>query len=233
MRLPTLPGTSKKHFFNNPAFLQSSSSNSIIDMSCLNKFTNLYELSKMCFCDLFEEGKIKSMGDLNETYNLNLNPVGYFNLCGAAIHNKEMKKGLGCNSTSMSEYFSSFKKGLKSCRNILAKSEKLKFAPCKLPNIVTFFQLIGTEISSQTILSNFVGIWNYSFIPNKLRDFIFKFYNNKPGINTRTLHFGGSTRACTFCFLLRRDDTDETFAHLFYDCPVVEQIHSSIGGTFI
>ena len=108
-------------------------------MSCFNKLANLYELSKMCFCDLFEEGKIKSMGDLNETYNLNLNPVGYFNLCGAAIHNKEMKKGLGGNSTSMSEYFSSFKKGLKSCRNILAKSEKLKFAPCKLPNIVTFF----------------------------------------------------------------------------------------------
>ena len=128
----------------------------------------------------------------------------------------------------MSEYFASFKKGSKSCRNILAKPVKVKADPCKLTNIITFFQLIGTEIPPRTTVYNFVGIWNLSFIPNKLRDFIFKFYNNKLGLNTRTSHFGGDTRACTFCFLLKRDDTDETFAHLFYDCPVVEQIHSSI-----
>ena len=168
------------------------------------------------------------MRELNEAYNLNLNPVGYFNLCGAAIHNKELKKGAGGSSTSMSEFFASFKKGSKSCRNILAKPVKVKADPCKLTNIITFFQLIGIEIPPRTTVSNFVGIWNLSFIPNKLRDFIFKFYNNKLGLNTRTSHFGGDTRACTFCFLLKRDDTDETFAHLFYDCPAVEQIHSSI-----
>ena len=86
------------------------------------------------------------MRELNEAYNLNLNPVGYFNLCGAAIHNKELKKGSCGNSTSMSEYFASFKKGSKSCRNILAKPVKVKADPCKLTNIITFFQLIGTEI---------------------------------------------------------------------------------------
>ena len=167
-------------------------------MSCFNKSANLYELSKMRFCDLFSEGKIKSMRDLNEAYNLNLNPVGYFNLCGAVIHNKEMKKGLCGNSTSMSEYFASFNKGSKSCRNILAKSEKVKADPCKLTNIITFFQLIGTEIPSRTTVSNFVGIWNLSFIPNKLRDFIFKFYNNKLGINTCTSRFGGTLGLAPF-----------------------------------
>ena len=60
-------------------------------MDCFNKTVNLYELSKMRFCDLFSDSKIKSMRELNEAYNLNLNPVGYFNLCGAAIHNKELK----------------------------------------------------------------------------------------------------------------------------------------------
>ena len=197
-------------------------------MDCFNKTVNLYELSKMRFCNLFSDSKIKSMRELNEAYNLNLNAVGYFNLCRAAIHNKELKKGAGISSTSMSEFFASFKKGSKSCRNILAKPVKEKADPCKLTNIITFFQLIGIEIPPRTTVSNFVGIWNLSFIPNILPDFIFKFYNNKLGLNTCTSHFGGDTRACTFCFLLKRDDTDETFAHLFYDCPAVEQIHSSI-----
>ena len=100
----------------------------------------------MRFCDLFSDSKIKSIRELNEAYNLNLNAVGYFNLCRAAIHNKELKKGSCGNSTSMSEYFASFKKGSKSCRTILAKPVKVKADPCKLTNIITFFQLIGTEI---------------------------------------------------------------------------------------
>ena len=154
------------------------------------------------FVTFFFDGKIKSMRDLNEAYNLNLNAVGYFNLCGAAIHNKEIRKGSEGASTSMSELFASFKKGSKRCRNILAKPVKAKTDPCKLTNITTFFQLIGIEIPTRATVSNFVGIWNLSFIPNKLRDFIFKFYNNKLGLNTRTSHFGGDTRACTFCFLL-------------------------------
>ena len=218
----------KAFFFNNPAFLRNSASKNIIDLDCFNKSINLYEISKMRFCDLFSDGKIKSLRVLNEEYNLNLNAVGYLNLFGAAIHNKEKRKGSDGASISMTEFFASFKKGSKSCRNILAKPVKAKTDPCKFTSIITFFQLIGIEIPTRATVSNFVGIWNLSFIPNKLRDFIFKFYNNKLGLNTRTSHFGGDTRACTFCSLLKRDDTDETFAHLFYDCPAVELLHSSI-----
>ena len=104
----------KTFFFYNLAFLRNSTNKSVIDMDCFNKTVNLYELSKMRFCNLFSDSKIKSMRELNEAYNLNLNPVGYFNLCGAAIHNKELKKGAGGSSTSMSEFFASFKKGSKS-----------------------------------------------------------------------------------------------------------------------
>ena len=102
----------RKLFFNNPAFLRNSTRKNIIDLDCFNKSINLYEISKMRFCDLFSDGKIKSLRDLNEEYNLNLNAVGYLNLFGAAIHNKEKRKGSDGASISMTEFFCKLLKGL-------------------------------------------------------------------------------------------------------------------------
>ena len=64
-----------------------------------------------------------------------------------------------------------------------------------------------------------------------MREFIFKFYNNKLGLNTRTSHFGGDTRDCTFCSLLGDSGIDESFVHLFFEFRIVDHFHSSIDST--
>jgi hypothetical protein len=50
--------------------------------------------------------------------------------------------------------------------------------------------------------------------------FLFKFFGNTLGLNTRTAHFANNqSRNCTFCTLSGRDGIDETFEHLFFTCP--------------
>jgi hypothetical protein len=69
-------------------------------------------------------------------------------------------------------------------------------------------------------------LWCNTWLPNKYRDFIFKFTNNMLGLNTRIAHFTDRTdRRCTFCVLTGKAvSPDETFPHLFYDCDSTSQI---------
>ena len=60
------------------------------------------------------------------------------------------------------------------------------------------------------------------------REFIYKFYNNKLGLNQRTAHFLGNSPNCTFCDINGFPDQIESFHHLFYSCPTVIAIHHSL-----
>ena len=52
-----------------------------------------------------------------------------------------------------------------------------------------------------------------------------KYRYNKLGINTRTFHFGGTTRFLTFYSAAGNPNTDETFDHLFLMCPITKVVH--------
>jgi hypothetical protein len=69
----------------------------------------------------------------------------------------------------------------------------------------------------------------------KLRDFIYKFRNNILGINTRVSHFVNNiSRTCTFCVIANaRNAVDETFSHLFYDCPITNKAIKSFFQKFM
>jgi hypothetical protein len=87
---------------------------------------------------------------------------------------------------------------------------------------------IGDEVYARILKS-----W-YGTGTNRYRMFVFKFFNNILGINTRTFHFGTNvTRRCLFCFKAGRADTDETFLHLFLTCPTVTEWHNEFLNSFI
>jgi hypothetical protein len=77
--------------------------------------------------------------------------------------------------------------------------------------------------------------WSRVFYPNKLREFIFKFYNNLLGLNTRVSHFNREiARACTFCTAMNKNPVpDETFEHLFFSCSVTENIRNLLIRDFL
>ena len=96
----------------------------------------------------------------------------------------------------------------------------------KLPQVKTFLRLVGTQNIESTRLKNMMGAWNNNFIPGKIRTFLFKFYNNILGLNSRVAKFKRTTDpSCTFCSLTNCRPTErETFAHLFFYCETTSRI---------
>ncbi len=64
------------------------------------------------------------------------------------------------------------------------------------------------------------------YLNSGIRVFIFKYYNNILGINSRVAHFNREVDAsCTFCTLCNNlPAPKETIAHVFYHCPTINDI---------
>ena len=95
-----------------------------------------------------------------------------------------------------------------------------------MPQVKTFLRLTETENLEINRIKNMMGSWNYSFLPSKTRTFLFKFYNNILGLNSRVAKFNQNTDpSCTFCSINNlRPAPKESFTHLFYYCDTTKKI---------
>ena len=72
----------------------------------------------------------------------------------------------------------------------------------KLSQVKTFSRLTGSDNIDTSRLKGMMGAWCNNFLPGKIRIFLFKFYNNIPGLNYRVpaAKFNILTDpSCTFC----------------------------------
>jgi hypothetical protein len=81
------------------------------------------------------------------------------------------------------------------------------------------------EYISDEDYKKIVGVWNMAGIKTRIKTFMFKFFNNSLGLNTRTVHYRFNnligTRGCTLCSLNGvANPPDESFLHMFVDCPI-------------
>ena len=112
------------------------------------------------------------------------------------------------------------KRGSKKFRKIIAGKEEQRISS----NINKFAEITDTVINldfSERLNCH----WVKPYYSNVMRVFIFKYYNNLLGLNSRVAHFvRNHPRTCTFCDLARiRQENSETIKHLFYDCNLVEE----------
>jgi zinc-binding in reverse transcriptase len=113
----------------------------------------------------------------------------------------------------------------KKIRGILDSSQKTK-PISKFISVQTFFRLTRTEVEDSS-LNNIFGAWNLPFLPNKIKEFIFRFYNNQLPVNVRLSHYVDNiNRTCTFCRILGTGDFEENFEHLFFSCTTTARIHN-------
>jgi len=93
------------------------------------------------------------------------------------------------------------------------------------PNMLKYGELTETIIDANNsgILNS---SWNYSFLHNSTRTFIFKLHNAQLGLNSRVAHFvRNHPPTCTFCDIRRvPEENSESTKHLFFDCNSVEGI---------
>jgi len=135
----------------------------------------------------------------------------------SAVHTLRQKYSNKAGGAKKIETFLiGFKKGSKNIRKHLAAPEKIALHQ----QFRKYSQLTGTRIPDINLLKKTISMWSKHYLPNTVKDFSFKFFNNLLGINTRVSHFNNEVeRGCTFCKLDNKLPVpDETFVHLFFEC---------------
>jgi hypothetical protein len=129
------------------------------------------------------------------------------------------------NAKTIFSEFCLLKRLGRKCRLLLSKGRN--DAISKLTTCKTFFNILNVNFIGNKDFSTIISWWNLNCLPNRVRMFAFKFYNNILGINTRTFHFATNpVRHCQFCFMENiANPPDETFLHLFLNCPTVQAWH--------
>ena len=100
--------------------------------------------------------------------------------------------------------------------------------------VKTFFELIDCPIPEAKLTGILHGIWNWSFLSNRIRTFSFQFFNNSLGVGARIgarYRNGGINidQRCTFC--VRAGSlvpAREEFFHVFFSCPHIGIIRGRI-----
>jgi hypothetical protein len=223
----------KAYIYCNPIFTRGRGDNAIL---CKNFFGNatplniVEKIAKLRLEDLLMRGGIKSLAQINLEFGVDFTLNTYMRLSGALTFFLEKKENVQpAIPIGISAFLLSFDKGSRKIRKALSA---LVFKPEleKINSVVTFHNIsnIGNVILSTT--RSTISFWNFTGIKNTLRDFAYKFLYNQLGLNTRVSHFvQNHSRTCTFCEL-RNDNIrfDETFAHLFFDCPTTKKLHDKI-----
>jgi hypothetical protein len=212
---------------NNPSITRERRDNRLLNMQFFRQVPPLDTsvVAKFKFKDFFGDLGMKSLAEINASLNIPLNLATYMRI-GTALTNyfQRLNRNRITDGTSigLDFYLCRFKKGSKPIRKIFADSTKIKQKKiCEIPHIKSFYRLIGLQTLDDTVIKKQQNAWIHCFYPNKLRDFILKFNSNILGLNTRVSHFvADRSRKCTFCESANRaGERDETFLHLFFECP--------------
>ncbi len=113
----------------------------------------------------------------------------------------------------------------KQFRRILQNNANKATVNAALPqNINTFFHIIDFR-DEINVFKDILQLWSIDCLHTRFSTFLFKFYNNSLGINTRLSHFNNNvSRLCSFCVVKKRN-YEETFLHLFLGCDSVREWH--------
>jgi hypothetical protein len=223
-------------FFKNPIFVRSQNDRGLICENFFGRhlgFAFFEKIAKLRLEDLMTRGGLKSLDDINNEYDLNLTLVIYMRL-QTAVHFFLEKKGGVPPAIPMSAhtFFSSFKKGSQGFRKIIGRKYNSAVDIQNIPSWNTFRTLTGLPEVSNSELKSLLGFWNFSGQPNTMREFIYKYFYNQLGLNTRVSHFVlNHSRNCTFCTLHRpvmANIPEESFKHLFFECEATKDRQSAL-----
>ncbi len=180
--------------------------------------------------EFFNVNGIKTRIELSMEYNIQLSTPAYADLARCLNYYVRRLKTNERNNGSKKKLFKEFgtiKKPGKKIRKSLVKKRRKNVELRTQTFTVKFLEITGTVFPGEKQYGSVISLWNSQGITNRARVFLFKFFNNILGINTRLSHFvPNHSRGCTFCQLSAVNPVpDETFSHLFLDCNTVRKWH--------
>jgi hypothetical protein len=187
-----------------------------------------YKLATCQLQELCGEDGILSHAELVRN-GIRLSPIGYGRLSNALncfFDRLRPDREDNDNAKTLHSVFGLIKKPGKKCRLFLSEGRNDDIS--NLTTCKSFFRIINLDYVGNKNFSTCLSWWGLNCLPNRVRTFAFKFYNNILGLNQRTVHFAANpVRYCQFCHLDRAaNPPDESFLHLFLECPTVRAWHA-------
>jgi hypothetical protein len=188
--------------------------------------------------DFFNVNGIKTRLELLIDSGLNIPVEGYVRLVRCLNHYvtrlRPNARNDGSNLSILRDFIPLKNPG-KKIRVTLAKKRRKQFKLEDQASVKKYLEVTGTVFPGESLFEKLVTLWNCNGILNRIRTFLFRFFNNTLGINTRLSHFvPGHPRGCGFCVINGLvPPPDETFKHIFLDCPVVHNWHENFISNYL
>jgi len=186
---------------------------------------DMTELAKVKLVHVFDNTGIFSRRQifLNTGIDLNLNTYMRLTTAVRIYLNTDFRKVDHSRAPCpLLLYINRFKKGSNRFRKVLEDKKLSASNINELRQVKTYYGILGvTPVPRAETNELLYSLWSNPNVPNKIRDFIFRFTNNALPLNTRVSHFVQNyDRSCTMCTVKKiLPASEETFRHLFFDCP--------------
>jgi hypothetical protein len=220
----------RSFIINNRLFTRDRGDNRLLDFTYLELDERAFhKIASMTALDFFNVNGLKSRLEILIEYGTTVPVPAYVKIASCLNHFvRKMQPNNRSNGSSrfFIEEFIPLKNPGKKLRSSLTKKNKEQCDVQKLKSVVKFQELSQTDLPSKEIISSRISMWNQSGINNRVRTFFLKFFSNILGINTRISHFvPGQSRDCTFCLGTFGPISEETFIHIFFECPTTTDWH--------
>ena len=226
------------YIFENPAFCRNNSDLRQIDKKFFGQdFENSSaQIRKLTFSNCFIGNRVKSQEELAEM-GVILSPANWMRLQGALLSSRNrLRKNSESESLAQSieDFMGKVKKGSKKFRLVLENCNLVNSEPSSLRTVITFSNLVSVQVPDKPLLSKCLNLWNYSWIPNDMRNFLFLLRNNALSLNNRLNAWDPDISPyCTFCRIIDRDTRiRDGFLHFFFECPVTFRLLQQWGAIF-
>jgi hypothetical protein len=192
---------------------------------------NMEKLAFLKISDIVIGRNLKGLDELDDDLGLHFNLATYMRL-GEAItlffnrHPVPALEPVLQKSQSVARFLQKNGGEAKRIRQVIDEYSQKRTCLENFTTFKTYCRLTGADANNFLHSSKVFGFWAQNFLNNKIRDFIFRYVNNQLPLNTRLSHYvENNSRHCQLCISSGVNPlTDETFIHLFLDCPVSSRI---------
>ena len=193
-------------------------------------FYNLYKnnIISLTFSMCFMGPRMKTCQEFADA-GLPFTPATWMRLQATLLHSRhQLKKQDDSDNLSgnIANFFNLTTKGSKQFRKILQGGALNRPVLENMRIVTNYSMLVSVPTPEPHLLGKCMGLWNKSYLPNDLRNFLFLLRNNSLPLNNRLHAFDANVSPlCSFCRIVDRDTvTRDSFNHFFLTCPVTNNL---------
>jgi hypothetical protein len=155
----------------------------------------------ICWNDITYNDNVKNKVEVDRIFGFELSDIQYSGISNAYRSAVNRYYNVENAETNLRTYVNRFKKGSRFFRTIINKESKVH----SLSNTTqsrTFLRLIDCDPPTCARVKDLFTGWAQGYYNSSVRVFLFKYYGNTLGINSRVTHFNPEVNGgCTFCTL--------------------------------